>query len=302
MSKENISDILSPETLSQLANYNLLAKVAVDSFVSGLHRSVNHGFGSEFFQYRNYTSGDELKYVDWKVFGKTDKFYTKVFYEETNFNCNIVLDASASLNYKGSRASCSKFHYSAMLAATLAYMASQQGDNPSLLCYNEKVINHIPPSNSSGHIQRLLTSLSTIKPEKIGMHEKYLTYVASAIRKKGMLVLISDFLDADIDFANLFKKLGFMYHDCIVIQVLDKDELDLPFENTKNFIDSENSNHIITAPNSIRSDYKKTIAEHIENFKDSCLDIGIDYVFCDTTESIGKVLATYLHHKEGRSS
>ncbi len=298
MTKERISDILSPKTLMQLENYNLLAKVAVDSFVSGLHHSINHGFGSEFFQYRNYTQGDELKYVDWKVFAKTDKFFTKVFYEETNFNCNIVLDASASLAYKGTRAECSKFHYASMLAACLAYIASKQGDKTGLLCYNDDCINHIPPSNSSGHIQRLLNSLVNISPQGTGQHEKYLTYLAHSLNKKGLIVIISDFLDTETDFISLFKRLGFTTHDCIAIQVLDKDEIDLPFNNTKNYVDSETNEHIITAAPSIRANYLESISNHIEEFKESCLNLGIDYIFTDTTQSIEKVLSSYLHHKE----
>ena len=295
--KETLSHILSPSTLSQIAHYGLMAKVAVDGFVSGLHRSISHGSGSEFMQYRNYTPGDELKYVDWKLFGRSDRFYTKVFHEETNMNCTIVLDASGSMAYKGERAICTKFKYASMLAASLAYLASKQGDNPGLFCYNDQCLSHFAPGNASGHLQRILADLSTITPGAVGNHEKYLTYLAGSLRRRGMLILISDFIDPDIDYIALFKKLGFANHETIVLQVLDKDELDLPFTSTTRFHDSETGEEIITASPAIRGEYIERIRDHITGFKSDCLRAGFDYLFTETDAEIGQVLATYLHHR-----
>ncbi len=295
--KSNKTDFLSLESLAKLSNYNLIARIAVDSFLSGLHKSVNHGFGSEFFQFRNYTPGDELKYIDWKVFAKTDKYYSKVFYEETNFNCNIILDSSASLAYQGTKTNYSKFKYSAMIAASLAYIANMQGDNTSLLSYNDQNQVFIPPGNRGSHINRLLTSISSIKPTGKACHEKYLHYLVNSIRRKGVIIIISDFIDKSTNFPELFKKLGFPAHDCIAIQVLDNDELELPFKSTKRFIDSETNQQILTAPKSIREDYKKSISTYIENFKNSCLDIGIDYLLCKTDQDLTQVLSKYLNCK-----
>ena len=297
--KETLSDILSPSTLSQIASYDLMAKVAVDGFVSGLHRSVSHGSGSEFMQYRNYTQGDELKYVDWKVFGRTDRFYTKVFHEETNMNCTIVLDASASMAYKGQRAICSKFKYGSMVAASLAYMAASQGDNPGFFCYSDMCLSHFAPGNASGHLQRILADLMRIDAVGVGKHEKYLSYLAGSLRRRGMLIMISDFLDPDTDYTALFKKLGFAKHEVIILQVLDKDELDLPFASTSRFHDSETGEEIVTASPAIRDGYMLRVSDHIATFKAACHRSGFEYLFADTTQEIGQVLASYLHHRGG---
>lgn len=300
MSKETLTSILSPETLSQITNFNLLAKVAVEGFMSGLHRSLNHGNGTEFMQYRSYTQGDELKCVDWKVYGRSDRFYTRLYHEETNMNCTFVLDGSASLAYKGERAVCSKFHYGSMLASSLIYLASRQGDSPGLFCYNDTCLSHIQASSSTGHVQRILGNIASLSPSNQADHTRYLTYLAGTLRRRGMLVIISDFLDPETDYVALFKQLGFGKHDCLAIQILDKDELDLPFRGTTKFHDSETNEEIVTAASSIRDDYSESIQSYCDSLRDNCLKAGIDYLFTDTSEPIGEVLATYLKHRDSR--
>ncbi|MCF7854734.1 MAG: DUF58 domain-containing protein [Candidatus Pacebacteria bacterium] len=294
---ERLSDILSPATLARIDNYLLLARVVVDGFIAGLHRSVYHGFGSEFLQYRNYSPGDDLKYVDWKVFARHDKLVTKVFQEETNMNCNIVLDASASMGFQGTRAPCSKYRYGAMVAASLAYLASRQGDFAGFYCYNEELQACIRPGNRTGHLQRIATELVRIQPQGEADHERFLSYVAEAVYKRGLVVVISDFLEAEERIGPLLKRLRYAQNDCIVIQVLDNDERDFPFDATTRFVDSEHGAHILTYPPDVRDEYVAGMDAFMERLRRLCMDMQADCVQCDSTQSLGRVLASYLHRR-----
>lgn len=297
MAENSLAEILSPATLARIDNYLLLARVVVEGFISGLHRSVYHGFGSEFLQYRNYVPGDDLKYVDWKVFARHDRVCTKVFQEETNMTVNIVLDASASMAYQGSGAPCSKYRYGAMVAACLAYLAGRQGDNVGFFAYNDRLRSHVDPERRTGHLQRIATELTRIRPESGARHEHCLSYVAEAVRKRGMVVLITDLLEAADVMEPVLKRLRYAQNDCIVIQVLDPDERDLPFGMTTRFIDSESGEQVVTYPPAVRQDYRHAMEAFLERVHDMCLDLRIDHVLTDSKQELGSVLAAYLHRR-----
>ncbi len=292
-----LADILSPATLARIDNYQLLAKVVVEGFMAGLHRSVYHGFGSEFLQYRGYTVGDDLKYIDWKLFARRDRLYTKVFEEETNMNCTVVLDASASMGYQGGRAACTKLRYGAMVAASLLYLASRQGDNIGLHAYGERLHCGIPAGHNGGQLQRLLTELQRLRPGGQSRHPAFLPYIAESLRRRGVVVLISDFLEADDTIGPLLRRFRFAGNECIVVHVLDPDEQDLPFPATTRFIDSESAAEIITAPPTVRADYIAAMKAFQERLRRVCFDAQSDYLPCPTSADIGITLAAYLHRR-----
>lgn len=294
---QSLTDMLSPTTLAKIDNYHLLARIVVDGYVAGMHRSLYHGFGSEFLQYRNYSPGDDLRYVDWKVYGRLDRLHTKVYQEETNFSCSIILDASASMDYQGTRAACGKFRYAAMIAACLAYLAFRQGDDVGLFVYNDKLVARVPPSRRPGHLRRIISEISRVKPENVGHHEKYLRYASEALRRRGLVFIISDFLDLEADVPGLLRKLRFPRHDCVALQTLDADELDLPFEQTIRFLDSESGESIVTAPRHVRESYQNAVRDYLETLRKTCFDLQIDYLRMDTTRDLGAALAAYLHHR-----
>lgn len=300
MSSKNISDYLNPETLAGIDNYQLLARIVVESFTSGLHRSVSHGFGSEFMQYRDYSPGDDLKYVDWKLFGRQNRVYTKVFREETNFNCHIILDASGSMGYKGSTASVSKFRYASMLTACFSYLASKQGDGTGLYIYNEKCLSLVKPSSTSSHLNRIFTELSKARPDGKADHFHYLPRFAELTTKRGIVIFISDFLDESPKVPEFISKLRFANHDCIAVHVIDPDELNLPFRGTGRFIDSEESGQIITCPDSIRKDYQAKFNEFIDGVKKQCTSKNIDYIRATSDSNIGEILSAYLNKREAK--
>jgi uncharacterized protein (DUF58 family) len=298
MPETNLAELLSPATLARIDNYALLARLAVEGFISGLHRSLYHGFGSEFFQYRSYVPGDDLKYVDWKVYGRQDKFYTKVFQEETNMNCCVLLDASASMAYQGRRAACSKLQYGCMIGASLAYLASRQGDNVGLYAYSDELLASVPPGRRTGGLQRLMTELQRLQPSGVADHESALNLVGEKFRRRGLVIYISDMHGLEDSLARHIKRFRFAHHDCIVFQVLDDDELDLPFHRTTRFVDSENAAQTATAPDIIRDGYQRDMEAFTDAIRNACLSERADYLLARTSDNLGNLLAAYLHRRE----
>lgn len=298
MPETKLAELLSPETLARIDNYALLARLVVEGFISGLHRSLYHGFGSEFFQYRSYVPGDDLKYVDWKVYGRQDKFYTKVFQEETNMNCIVLLDASESMAYRGRRAACSKLQYGCMIAASLAYLASRQGDNVGLYAYGDRLMASVPPGRRTGGLQRVMTELQRLRPSGVADHESTLNLVGEKFRRRGLVVTISDMHGLEGSLARHIKRFRFAHHDCIVFQVLDDDELDLPFHRTTRFVDSETSAQTATAPDLIRAGYQHSVSEFVSAIREACLSERADYLLARTSDHLGNLLAAYLHRRE----
>lgn len=298
MASPNVGDLLSPETLARIDNYSLLARVVVEGFLCGLHRSLYQGFGSEFFQYRNYVPGDDPKYVDWKVYGRLNRFFTKVFQEETNLNCTLVLDTSASMAYQGERSRCSKLRYAAMLAACLAYLARRQGDSVGFCAYSAGLNAWIPPGRQHDGAQRVFTELQRITAAGVANHQTAMHFVGENLRRRGLVVLISDFHGVEDGLDAIVRRLRFAHHDCLAFQVLDRDELDLPFGRTVRFVDSENGQELTTAPDLIRNGYERAMETFLDRVRSVCLGQQVDYLAVPTTEALGHLLAAYLHRRE----
>ena len=298
MPERTIAELLSPAALARIDDYAFLARVVVEGFVSGLHRSLYQGFGSEFFQYRSYVPGDDPKYVDWKVYGRRDKFFTKMFQEETNMNCSIILDASASMGYQGTQAPCSKLRYACMVAACLAYLTTRQGDNIGFHAYNENVVSSIAPGHRTGGLQRILTELYRIKPQGVANHGPVLNYLAENFQRRGLIVLLSDLLDAEDVLETLLKRFRFAHHECVVFQILDQDEVDFPFARTTRFVDSETGATITTAPSLVQQSFVKSMSELINRARLMCFEQQVDYLTVRTSDNLGNMLAAYLHRRE----
>ncbi len=292
-----LTELLSPEALVRIDNYSLLAKIAVEGFISGLHRSLNRGTGSEFRQYRNYTPGDDLRYLDWKALARRDRRYTKIYEEESNLKCLLVIDASGSMAYQGSQAACTKFKYASMAAAAVAYLANRQGDDVGLVCYNSQIQASMPPSHTTGHLERLLVHLYNVTPASNADHDRCMSLVADMISGRGLVVFFSDFLEAEERLGYHMKRLRALKQDALAFHVLDQDERQLPFNNSVTFVDSESNERILTAPDKIRNDYMSRMNDFVENVHKACTDAKVDYAGINTTQHLGEVLASYLHHR-----
>ena len=298
MPDPTLAELLSPATLARIENYALLAKVAVEGFISGMHRSLYHGFGTEFFQYRSYAPGDDLKYVDWKVFARRNRFYSKVYQEETNMNCCILMDASASMDYEGKRASCTKWRYASMVAACIAYLATRQGDNVGLYAFNHELLSAVPPGFRTGGLRRVLSELQRLRPGGQAEPGKVIGPLAEKLQRRGIVIIISDLLNVDEDLSWILKRFTFSRHECVVFHVLDPDELDFPFTGTMRFVDSESLDEIVTAPQLAKDYYQESMDTLIKNARRSCLEQQVDYEQVKTSDNLGNMLAAYLHRRE----
>lgn len=291
-------NFLDPAFIMQLQNYSLMAKVVVEGFLSGMHRSLFHGFGTEFLQYRNYTPGEDLKYLDWKVLAKSDRLYTKVYQEETNMNCYIILDCSASLDYQGERAPATKLRYACMIAACIAYLASRQGDNIGLFAYGDKVQEVLEPGHRIGQLNRFLQALTRLQPSGSAEHEVKLSSLMHQFSHRGIVVYISDMLEGETVLPKILNRFRFCHCDCLAIQVLDPDELDLPQARVMRYMDSEMPDEITTYPEAARAAYERSMQAFLQTLQSAFAKSQVEYLRLLSTDSIGEVLARYLSHRD----
>lgn len=291
-------ELLDPAHLTRIENYALMARAAVEGFLSGMHRSVFHGFGTEFLQYRNYVPGEDLKYLDWKVYAKRDELVTKVYQEETSMNCYFVIDASASHHYQGERAACSKLRYACMIAASLAYLATRQGDNIALFAYQDSIVEALEPGHRSGQLHRFLQALTRLKPEGPANHERLLQSITHHMRNRGLVVYLSDMLEAEEMLPRMLQSLRFQHCDCLALQILDPDELDLPHAYPVRYIDSETGKEVTTFAETVREGYEQSMAKFMEDLKSGFRRAQVEYTPLLTTDHLGHALSQYLHSRE----
>ena len=290
--------LLDPANLTRIAPFSLLAKIAVEGFLSGLHRSIFHGFGSEFLQYRHYTPGEDLKYVDWKLFARRDRLYTKVFQEETNMNVHLLVDISASMGYAGDRAVCSKLRYATMIAASLAYLAARQGDNIGLMLYGGQVLDHHRPAHRAQQLHRVLLALARAEATGEADHHTALGILENQISTRGLVILLSDMLESEEDLPKRLGRLRLRHCDCIGIQILDPDETNLPRRATARFEGMEGSGEVLTSPAAVAEAHDTGMETFLHNLRRNFHREQVDYLQLSTRENLGHALAAYLHHRE----
>jgi uncharacterized protein (DUF58 family) len=286
-------EYLDPIFLSKLANMELVARCAVEGFFTGLHPSPFHGFSVEYSDHRQYHPGDELKFVDWKVFGRSDKLYIKRFQQETNTTVYILLDNSKSMSFAGER-SISKSEYGSYLAAALSYLMLSQGDSTSLLLFAERIVKKIPASSRRTHLNIILKTLTHNKPLGRTNLASVLHTLAETTNRRGLVILISDLLD---DEGGIFKGLShlkFLRHDVIIFQILDHQELNLDYEGLIQFEDLESGDKIRTFPQSVKQTYRSRVAEFLDEIEKTAGRSNIDYCLMNTSEPLDRALIAYL--------
>lgn len=294
------NQLLDPANLTRVEPFPLLARTAVEGFLSGWHRSVFHGFGTEFLQYRQYTPGEDLKYVDWKLFARRDRIYTKVFEEETNMNVYLVLDTSASMSYRGHLAACSKGRYAAMLAACFAYIGNKQGDNISLLTYSDEINDYLPPGSRNQQLHRTLLQLSRAKYAGSAKHETALSFLEKQVSNRGLIILLSDMLDGEEVLPSRLSRLRQLHCDIIGLQVLDPEEVHLPHRQSARFEDMENRREVLTSPAAIAATYEAQMDDFLTALRHGFRRAQLDYLQLASNDNLGKALAAYLHHRGKR--
>ena len=287
---------LDPAVIARLGTLELKARTVVEGFLSGLHRSPFKGFSVEFAEYRQYLPGDDLSSIDWKVYARSDRYYVKKFEEETNLDCHLLLDVSASMGY-GSRG-VTKMQYGSMLAASLAYLMNRQRDAVGLTAFDEKIVSMLPPSARAGHLRSLLVTLDRLALGSKTDVSKPLHLLADGIVRRGMVVVISDLLDEPERVVDGLRHFRFRGTDVIVFHLLDPDELTFPFERTARFRDMEMGDELMAVPSVVRADYLAELGRMIDTYKRDLGSAGIDYRLIDTSEPLEFALMSYL---SGRS-
>jgi uncharacterized protein (DUF58 family) len=289
---EDMRRFLDPKTLVKIQRLDLIARLVVEGFVTGMHKSPYHGFSVEFAEHREYAPGDDIKHLDWKVYGKTDRYYIKEYEEETNLAAYIVLDASESMKYKSGAAS--KLEYGQFIAAALAYLILNQRDSVGLATFDNEVRGFLPPSQHASHLKLLLHELSKVEPrEKSGIGGIFHS-LAERIRRKGLVIVISDLLDDVQDLLFGLRHLRHRKHEVILFHVMDKAELEFPFQSTMKLEGLEGLPEEVVDPIAIRKAYLGELEAFMEAIRRGCRTNRIDYVLMDTSQPLDVALSSYL--------
>lgn len=296
MPDESYRRFLDPTVVSKLATMELRARLVVEGFVTGLHRSPYKGFSVEFAEHRQYMPGDPLKHIDWKVYGKTDRFYIKEYEEETNLRGYVLLDASASMGYGSG--GVSKLEYGRYLAAALIYLMLKQQDSAGLLIYDESVREFFPPRSDPRHLHLLLSGLDAAEASSATDIGLVLHDLARRLRRRGLVILISDLLDDPDSVMPGLKHFRHLKHEVIVFHIMDPRERRFEFNADATFRDMETGDLMTTEPFSIQSDYAKAVDDWMTRLRRECAESRIDYVPIETSTPYDRALFSYLEKRK----
>lgn len=285
--------MLDPALLASIGDLELVARVLVDGSVSGLHRSPFHGYSAEFSQYRHYRPGDDLKYIDWKLFARTDRLYTKQYRETTDMVAGLAIDASASMGYRG-RAGIAKIEYARLLAAALAHLISTQGDAVGLVVYDEGLRQYIPSRSGPSHLRAVLLALSKLRAGGGTSSAIPLARSIDLLRRRGLLVIMSDLYDEDERIARELRRAVRIGHDVSVFHVLSRDEIDFPFSGDVTLADLETGQTVLSNARTTGAAYRARFADFIERWRSRCASQGIEYTRVLTDVPPNEALRGYL--------
>jgi uncharacterized protein (DUF58 family) len=286
------SRFLDPKALKRLNNLNLLARTVVEGFISGLHRSPFKGFSVEFAEYRQYVPGDDLKHFDWKVYARNDRRYIRQYQEETNLKAYIAIDASGSMDYGSD--GMTKFDYACSLAACLCHLLVRQKDAAGLVAFSDEVTHFLPPRATRGALLNMVGVLDRLKPGRPTRVGKALHEIAERIKRRALVVVLSDLLEDPAEILNALKHLRHQRHEVLLFQILDPVELDFPFRQLADFRDLETGEKIQVHPGMFREAYLKEVEAMQETFRRACSESRIDYQVARTDVPFDVFLARYL--------
>lgn len=288
---------LQPSVVAQLSNMELRARLVVEGFITGLHKSPYHGFSVEFTEHRQYMPGDEIKHIDWKAYGKTDRYYVKEFEEETNLKSYLLLDASKSMDYR-SENNLRKVEYASYIAAALAYLMVEQRDAVGLTIYDEKIRTLLPPRATKLYLKQILRELESLQSANKTGTARSLHEVAERIKRRGLVVVLSDLFDDPKEVATALKHFRHKGNEVIVMQVLDPMERSFAFGTDALFRDMETEEELPTQPWHIQKAYRESFQQFLDYYKRECRENAIDYVLLDTSIPFDKALFEYLNKRK----
>ena len=295
----SVQRFIDPAVLSGISGLDLIAKTVVDGFIAGLHRSPNFGFSQEFAEYRAYTAGDDLRHIDWNVYARTERAYLKRYRGETNTLLTVLLDSSNSMKY--SSHGVSKSDYARFTAAALFYLTTQtQRDAAGLIVFDEEVRNYIRPSNRQGQFHRLLSGLEQAEPGAKTDFGKALERFLEVFRKRGVVIVISDFYEASERIIRALEPLRFRGNEVLLFHVLDPAEVRPHFRGPITLIEMETQESLEVSPEYARLEYTKKIDAHLESLRDGARGSGMDYFLLVTDRPLDGALREYLAIRQGK--
>ena len=304
----DVTQYLHPETLAQLSSMELRARMIVEGVMTGMHRSPYQGYSVEFAQHRQYAPGDDLRHLDWKVYGRTDKLYVKQYQQETNLDLLLLVDASGSMRYGTNHGAAGrrrgnlwrKFDHATALAAALAYLALQQQDRVGLAVVADRVLDVIRPSNARGQWRLIVEALSGQPVEALTQLGRVFDEVQSLLGKRSLVVVVSDFFE-DIDaLSGGLARMRHHGHDVILLQTLDRDELTFPFRSAMRLLGLEGEGHVDLDPKALREAYLRALHDHIDAIRDAARRFQFDHELIDASQPLGPVLSRFLARRLSR--
>jgi uncharacterized protein (DUF58 family) len=290
-----LSEFLRPEVVSRLANMELRARLIVEGFIAGLHRSPYHGFSVEFAEYRQYNAGESTRNVDWRIYAKTDRYYVKIFEDETNLKATLLVDRSASMDYGSGEVT--KLRYGALLGAALCYLMIRQRDAVGLVLFDEKINTILPHRSVRRHLLYLLRALERIEPGRRTAISGALHEMAERIRRRGLMILFSDLLDEPSEVIDGLKHFRHRGHEVVVFHILDPTELTLSFAGELQFVDKETGERIRTQPWFLEKEYRRSIKDWVSWLERKCKENAIDYNLVTTETPFDQALVSYLNKR-----
>ena len=294
-SRTNAASFIDPHTLMRIKNLHLRAKIVVQGFLSGLHRSPHHGFSVEFSEYRQYSPGDDPRYLDWRLYARSDRYFIKRFEEETNLRCHVLVDMSRSMGYGSLE--YTKIEYARTAAATLAYFLAMQRDAVGLVTFDQDIADYVPARYRPGHLHRLMVCLERAVAGESTDLSAPLERVAATVRKRGMVVLISDLL-AKVD--RLRTQLGYLRsqgHEVVLLRVLDPAELNFDFTKAALFVDMESGKDLYVDPAAAKQQYQRNFTRHSSEVERTCRELGIDLYQLPTSQPLELALFDFLQSR-----
>lgn len=293
--------LLDPHSLQKIGGMELVARQVMDGYVQGLHRSPHVGFALDFAQHRQYAPGDDIKRLDWRAYAKSERYYIKQYEVSTNLRAHIVLDASGSMAYQGKNDPLSKFRYAQFLSACLSYLILQQQDSAGLVTFDKAVRDFLPPRSTPSQLMRILHTLDAAQAATESAIAPILHQVADRISRRGMVIVISDFIDDAAALVDALHHLRHERHDVLLMQVMANDELEFPFRSWSLFENLEDPvQRLKLDPALARETYMKNLAVHMKQLRDAASALHLSYVLLNTSRPFDEALTTYLAQRSGK--